>query len=178
MSYNALGIAAELGIERVVMASSVNSVGMRKYLPFFPSSLSTFDLVLFPSYPLTVSPTCSPALFPSFSLPRLLGIRNTPITSADSIVFSKQPRFDYLPMDEDHPCYPEDAYSLAKQLVSVLPSPSPNLGPDFHALTTLAILSSIYAFSTSVLSMSVYLAQILRQHHASYLPTALTPQNI
>ncbi|KAI9634600.1 uncharacterized protein MKK02DRAFT_16374 [Dioszegia hungarica] len=57
MSYNALSIAAELGIQRVVMASSVNSIGM---------------------------------------------------------LFSKTPQFDYLPLDEQHAHYPEDAYSLAK----------------------------------------------------------------
>lgn len=31
MSYNALSIAAELGISKVVMASSVNSIGMCEY---------------------------------------------------------------------------------------------------------------------------------------------------
>jgi hypothetical protein len=36
MSYNALSIAAELRICRVVMASSVNSIGMCEY--FFPFS--------------------------------------------------------------------------------------------------------------------------------------------
>lgn len=40
MSYNALSIAAELGIQRVVMASSVNSIGMREYLFRPPSPLS------------------------------------------------------------------------------------------------------------------------------------------
>jgi UDP-glucose 4-epimerase len=32
-----------------------------------------------------------------------------------AIVFSKRPRFDYIPLDEKHPFYPEDAYSLCKQ---------------------------------------------------------------
>lgn len=29
-------------------------------------------------------------------------------------VFSRQPRFDYFPLDERHPCYAEDGYSLSK----------------------------------------------------------------
>ncbi|WRT66759.1 uncharacterized protein IL334_003722 [Kwoniella shivajii] len=57
MSYNTLSIAAELGINRVVLASSVNAIGM---------------------------------------------------------LFSKSTTFDYLPLDERHPCRPEDAYSLSK----------------------------------------------------------------
>ncbi|WVR06695.1 hypothetical protein IAU60_003727 [Kwoniella sp. DSM 27419] len=57
MSYNTLAIAAQLGIDRVALASSVNAVGM---------------------------------------------------------LFSQHPKFDYLPMDEAHPCRPEDAYSLSK----------------------------------------------------------------
>ncbi|EIW67766.1 hypothetical protein TREMEDRAFT_17420, partial [Tremella mesenterica DSM 1558] len=62
MSYNALSIAADLGIERVVLASSVNSIGM---------------------------------------------------------LMSKRPKFDYLPLDENHPFYPEDAYSLAKHIAEI-----------------------------------------------------------
>ncbi|WVQ96574.1 hypothetical protein IAU59_003679 [Kwoniella sp. CBS 9459] len=57
MSYNTLSIAANLGINRVMLASSINAVGM---------------------------------------------------------LFSKRPTFDYLPVDEKHPCQPEDAYSLSK----------------------------------------------------------------
>ncbi|WWD05136.1 hypothetical protein V865_003208 [Kwoniella europaea PYCC6329] len=57
MSCNTLSIAAELGINRVVLASSVNAVGM---------------------------------------------------------LFSHRPTFDYLPIDEKHPCRPEDAYSMSK----------------------------------------------------------------
>ena len=29
-------------------------------------------------------------------------------------VFSRQPRYDYFPLDEQHPCYAEDPYSLSK----------------------------------------------------------------
>lgn len=29
-------------------------------------------------------------------------------------VYSTEPRYDYFPVDEQHPCYPEDAYSLSK----------------------------------------------------------------
>jgi nucleoside-diphosphate-sugar epimerase len=29
-------------------------------------------------------------------------------------VFSRAPRYDYFPLDEQHPCYAEDAYSLSK----------------------------------------------------------------
>lgn len=56
-SYNALSAAAELGILKVVQASSVNAIGLS---------------------------------------------------------YSREPRFDYLPLDEDHPTYNEDAYSLSK----------------------------------------------------------------
>lgn len=68
MSYNIMLIAGELDIRRVVVASSVNSIGMGK--PYYIASLTA--------------------------------------------VFSEQPRFDYLPVDEKHPYYPEDAYSLSK----------------------------------------------------------------
>ncbi|WWC63011.1 uncharacterized protein I303_105609 [Kwoniella dejecticola CBS 10117] len=57
MSCNTLSIAGELGINRVVLASSVNSIGL---------------------------------------------------------LFSRRPTFDYLPLDENHPCRPEDAYSMSK----------------------------------------------------------------
>ena len=56
-SYNALSVAARLGITRVCMASSVNAIGG---------------------------------------------------------VFSRWPRYDYFPLDEAHPSYNEDAYSLSK----------------------------------------------------------------
>lgn len=56
-SYNALSVAAELGIDRVCLASSINATGA---------------------------------------------------------VFSRAPRYDYLPLDETHPTYNEDPYSLSK----------------------------------------------------------------
>ncbi|NNF70090.1 MAG: NAD-dependent epimerase/dehydratase family protein, partial [Acidimicrobiia bacterium] len=56
-SYNALRAAAELDIEKVSQASSVNAIGGR---------------------------------------------------------FSREPRYDYFPLDEEHPAYPEDPYSLSK----------------------------------------------------------------
>ncbi len=56
-SYNALIAAAELGIERVAQASSVNATGA---------------------------------------------------------AYSRQPRYDYFPLDEVHPTYNEDPYSLSK----------------------------------------------------------------
>jgi UDP-glucose 4-epimerase len=42
-----------------------------------------------------------------------------PVCLASSInatggIFSRQPRYDYLPLDENHPTYNEDAYSLSK----------------------------------------------------------------
>lgn len=74
MSWNALNVAADLGIDRVALASSVNAIGMGM--------------------------SCS------HSVPRRM------LTRA---VFSKRPRFDYLPVDEAHPYYPEDAYSISKQ---------------------------------------------------------------
>ncbi len=56
-SYNALSAAAQLGIERVCQASSVNATGA---------------------------------------------------------AYSRWPRYDYFPLDEAHPTYNEDAYSLSK----------------------------------------------------------------
>ncbi|MGH7912831.1 MAG: NAD-dependent epimerase/dehydratase family protein [Candidatus Dormibacteraceae bacterium] len=56
-SYNALSIAAGLGIRRVCQASSINATGA---------------------------------------------------------VYSRSPRYDYLPLDEEHPTYNEDPYSLSK----------------------------------------------------------------
>ncbi|KZV98968.1 NAD(P)-binding protein [Exidia glandulosa HHB12029] len=56
-SWNALRAAAELGIERICQASSINAVGL---------------------------------------------------------VWGDNPIIDYLPMDENHPCRPEDPYSLSK----------------------------------------------------------------
>ncbi|WVQ73539.1 hypothetical protein IAR50_003115 [Cryptococcus sp. DSM 104548] len=59
MSYNTLCIAVELGINRVVLASSVNAIGM---------------------------------------------------------LYCKRPKYDYLPLDENHPCRPEEPYSVSKYL--------------------------------------------------------------
>jgi UDP-glucose 4-epimerase len=56
-SYNVLWAAAELGIWRVCLASSINAIGG---------------------------------------------------------VYSRKPRYDYFPLDEDHPTYAEDPYSLSK----------------------------------------------------------------
>lgn len=56
-SYNALRVAADLGIDRMCLASSVNAIGGG---------------------------------------------------------FSRRPRFDYFPIDERHPTYNEDPYSLSK----------------------------------------------------------------
>jgi nucleoside-diphosphate-sugar epimerase len=56
-SYNALRAAAEVGIDRVCQASSINAIGGR---------------------------------------------------------FSRRPRYDYFPVDEAHPTYAEDPYSLSK----------------------------------------------------------------
>jgi nucleoside-diphosphate-sugar epimerase len=58
-SYNALRAAAEVGIDRVCQASSINAIGGR---------------------------------------------------------FSRVPRYDYFPLDERHPSYAEDPYSLSKWL--------------------------------------------------------------
>src|SRR5207302_4146550 len=56
-SYNALRAAAELGIQRVCQASSINAIGM---------------------------------------------------------AYSRRPHYDYFPLDERHPTYNEDPYSLSK----------------------------------------------------------------
>ncbi|MFZ0215107.1 MAG: NAD(P)-dependent oxidoreductase [Candidatus Dormiibacterota bacterium] len=56
-SYNALSIAAKLGIKRICQASSINATGA---------------------------------------------------------VYSRRPRYDYFPLDERHPTYNEDPYSLSK----------------------------------------------------------------
>jgi UDP-glucose 4-epimerase len=48
-----------------------------------------------------------------------LGIRHVCLASsinATGAVFSRRPRYDYLPLDEEHPTYNEDAYSLSKWL--------------------------------------------------------------
>lgn len=45
------------------------------------------------------------------------GIRRVCLASSVNAlggVFSKQPRYDYFPVDEGHPCYAEDSYSLSK----------------------------------------------------------------
>lgn len=59
-AYNALHVAASLGIRRVCQASSVNAIGH---------------------------------------------------------TFSREPRYDYFPLDEAHPTYAEDPYSLSKWLM-------------------------------------------------------------
>ncbi len=56
-SYNALSVAARLGISKVCLASSINAIGGH---------------------------------------------------------YSRSPRYDYFPVDEEHPTYNEDAYSLSK----------------------------------------------------------------
>jgi len=61
-SYNALGVAVEIGIERICVASSVNAIGA---------------------------------------------------------AFSRRPHFDYFPIDEAHPTYNEDPYSLSKWIGEV-----------------------------------------------------------
>ena len=58
--YNVLWAAAELGIGRVCLASSINAIGG---------------------------------------------------------VYSRKPRYDYFPLDEDHPTYAEDPYSLSKWIL-------------------------------------------------------------
>lgn len=60
--YNVLRAAAELGIRRLCMGSSVNAIGLS---------------------------------------------------------FSRAPRFNYFPLDEDHPTYNEDAYGLSKWITEV-----------------------------------------------------------
>lgn len=45
------------------------------------------------------------------------GIRRVCLASSVNAlggVFSRQPRYDYFPVDEGHPCYAEDSYSLSK----------------------------------------------------------------
>jgi nucleoside-diphosphate-sugar epimerase len=47
------------------------------------------------------------------------GIRRICIASSVNAVggvYSREPRFEYFPIDEQHPAYPEDAYSLSKLL--------------------------------------------------------------
>lgn len=73
MSYNSLCVAAALGIDKVVLASSVNALGMRASVP--------------------------------------LGIRWRTFIL---VVFSQNPQYDYIPIDERHTPRPEEAYSLSK----------------------------------------------------------------
>ena len=45
------------------------------------------------------------------------GIRRVCLASSINAIgafYSATPRYDYFPIDEDHPCYAEDAYSLSK----------------------------------------------------------------
>lgn len=47
------------------------------------------------------------------------GIRRICVASSVNAlggVFSREPRFEYFPIDEQHPAFPEDAYSLSKLL--------------------------------------------------------------
>ena len=62
ISYNALSVAAKLGIRRVCLASSVNAIGGE---------------------------------------------------------YSRAPRYDYFPIDEQHPTYAEDPYSLSKWVLEL-----------------------------------------------------------
>ncbi|WWC88259.1 uncharacterized protein L201_003166 [Kwoniella dendrophila CBS 6074] len=78
MSYNTLSIAAELGINRIVLASSVNAIGL---------------------------------------------------------LFSKTRVFDYLPLDENHPCRPEDAYSMSKYFCELQADSFVRLHPEMRIAT-------------------------------------------
>jgi len=80
MSYNIMSVSARLAINDVVQASSVNAIGMRKYI--LNSSMTD---------------ACAPELTRIYT------------------VGSESPAFDYLPLDEKHPCRPEAAYDLSKQ---------------------------------------------------------------
>nr|WP_202896782.1 NAD(P)-dependent oxidoreductase [Actinopolymorpha pittospori] len=84
-SYHALLAAAELGINRVVSASSINAIGG---------------------------------------------------------IYSQHVRYDYLPVDEDHPTYAEDAYSLSKWIAEQQADAMVRLHPEmtvaslrFHGIT-------------------------------------------
>lgn len=47
------------------------------------------------------------------------GIRRVCLASSVNAIggaFSRQPRYDYFPVDELHPCYAEDSYSLSKRI--------------------------------------------------------------
>ena len=74
-NYNALMAAAEVGIRRVVCASSINAIGG---------------------------------------------------------IYSRRPRYDYLPVDEAHPTYAEDAYSLSKWLGEQQADAVARLYPDMR----------------------------------------------
>ena len=84
MSYNALCACVDLHINRVVLASSVNAIGL--------------------------SELCV--------LVKLSTIWSGISTGSLTTVYSKRPKVDYLPLDENHPQRPEDAYSLSKSCVS------------------------------------------------------------
>jgi nucleoside-diphosphate-sugar epimerase len=52
----------------------------------------------------------------------ILGISHVCMASSINAiggVFSKSPRYDYLPLDEQHPCYAEDAYSVSKWVLEI-----------------------------------------------------------
>jgi nucleoside-diphosphate-sugar epimerase len=46
-----------------------------------------------------------------------VGVRRVCLASSINAIggrFSRWPRYDYFPVDEEHPAYPEDPYSLSK----------------------------------------------------------------
>jgi nucleoside-diphosphate-sugar epimerase len=78
---------------------------------------------------------------------RLLGIRRVVIASSINAVglhFNRErPRLDYLPIDEQHPARPEEAYSLSKWLGEQIADATVRLAPEmtvaslrFHGVTT------------------------------------------
>ncbi|GBC97665.1 Uronate dehydrogenase [bacterium HR17] len=78
---------------------------------------------------------------------RLLGIQRVVLASSINAVglhFNKErPRLDYLPIDEQHPARPEEAYSLSKWLGEQMADATVRLAPAmavaslrFHGVTT------------------------------------------
>ncbi|WOO84293.1 Putative dihydroflavonol 4-reductase [Vanrija pseudolonga] len=54
----------------------------------------------------------------ALSVAQALGIKRVAMASsvnAVGMIFSNLPQFDYIPLDEKHPLYPEDAYSVCKR---------------------------------------------------------------
>lgn len=85
--------------------------------------------------------------FHVFEACRLLGIRKVVWASSINAVglhFNKErPRLDYLPLDEQHPARPEEAYSLSKWLGEQMADATARLAPEmtlvslrFHGVTT------------------------------------------